>query len=75
MQLLTSVEHLILLILIFALSYLWWLHHQQKQGQAKKKDKKKTKPRQWRPKSPSDCPACQSGVQLSIQPIWREVKP
>ena len=38
MQLLTSVEHLVLLILIFALSYLLWLHHQHEQEQPNKKD-------------------------------------
>ena len=43
MQLLASVEHLILLILIFALSYLVWLRYQDEQKQPKKKDKKKDK--------------------------------
>jgi IS1 family transposase/transposase-like protein len=75
MQLLSSVEHLALLILVFAVSCLLWLRYHEWQGQAKKKDKKTGKPRQWRPKSPSECPACQSGLQLSIQPIRREVRP
>jgi len=75
MQLLSSVEHLALLILVFAVSYLLWAHYHEWQEQAKKKDKKTGKPRQWRPKSPSECPACQSGLQLSIQPIRREVRP
>ena len=43
MQLLSSIEHLALLILIFALSYLLWLRYQDEQEQPKKKDKKKAR--------------------------------
>jgi len=31
--------------------------------------------RRWKAKTPKDCPACQSGLQLAIRPIRREVKP
>jgi IS1 family transposase/transposase-like protein len=75
MQLLSLIEHLALLTLVFTLSYLLWLRYQEWQEQSKKKDKKKPKRRKWRPKSPTNCPACQEGLRLAVKPIQRQVKP
>lgn len=70
MQLLSSVEHLALLILVFAVSCLLWLHYHEWQGQSKKKDKKPESPgsggpnlhRSVRPASQGySCPSNQSG--------------
>ncbi len=72
MQPLPIIEHLVLVILIFILSYLLWLRYRDWQAQSKKK---KPKRRKWRPKSPSDCPACQKGLHLAVRPIQRQVKP
>jgi hypothetical protein len=73
MQPLPVIEHLALIIRVLILSYLLWLRYQDWQARSKKK--KKPKQRKWRPKSPSDCPACQKGLRLAVRPIQRQVKP
>jgi hypothetical protein len=75
MQLLSLIEQLALLILVFALNYLLWLHYQERQEQSKKKDRKKPKRRKWQPKSPTHCLASQEGIHLTIKPIRRQAKP
>jgi transposase-like protein len=58
------------------IGYLPWRQHQvrlEKLWEAAKE--KERAPRNWKLKSPNDCPACQSGLQDAIQPIRRDVKP
>jgi hypothetical protein len=52
MELLTSVERLALLILIFALGYLLWLRYHEWQEQSKTIDKKTAKPSSGDPNLP-----------------------
>ena len=70
MQPLPIIEHLTLLILIFALNYLLWLCHQDEQEQLKKKDKEKKSPGNGDPNLPPiarpasqvcSCPSSRSG--------------
>jgi hypothetical protein len=66
-------EFLILILLtITTCCLLWLLYHQRLR---KKPRKTPGKPRKWKTKSPSDCPACRSGISLNIQPIRRAVQP
>jgi hypothetical protein len=58
------------------IGYLPWRQHQvrlEKLWEAAKE--KERAPRNWKLKSPNDCPACQSGLQVAIRPIFRDVKP
>ncbi len=61
MQLLSLIEHLALLILVFTFSYLLWLRYQEWQEQSKKKDKKKPKHRKWRPQIPDQLSGLSGG--------------
>jgi IS1 family transposase/transposase-like protein len=67
-------EHLIIACLVYALLRVLWKQHRRRLEKLWKKVKKGP-PRRWRPKSPKDCPACQSGVSLSLPRIRRDVKP
>jgi transposase-like protein len=64
-------EHILVVLLVYALLRILWEQYQQ----ATKKRKKKGKRRQWQPKSPKDCPACQEGVKLSLFRVQQSVKP
>jgi IS1 family transposase len=59
--------------LVYALLRMVWKQHRRRLEKLWKKVKKGP-PRQWRPKSPKDCPACQSGVSLSLPRNRRNVK-
>lgn len=69
-------EHLTLIILaIAACCWLWQRYHKQFHRLFVQAQKAARKRRKWKAKSPADCPACQSGVRLSIRPIRRDVQP
>lgn len=76
MSLIILIERCMLLCLAVLLGYLLWQRHQErlkKLWEAAKQAARITRP--WKEKSPKDCPACQSGLQLAIRPIKRDVKP
>lgn len=69
-------EHVVLLSLACLFAYMLWRQHQDRLEKLWQEARKAARiPRKWKPKSPTDCPACQSGIELSIRPIKRAVKP
>jgi hypothetical protein len=69
-------EHVVLLSLACLFAYVLWRQHQDRLEKLWEEARKVARiPRKWKPKSPTDCPACQSGIELSIRPIKRDVKP
>jgi transposase-like protein/IS1 family transposase len=69
-------EHVALLSLACLFAYVLWRQHQDRLEKPWEEARKAARiPRKWKPKSPTDCPACQSGIELSIRPIKRDVKP
>ena len=64
-------EHVLVMLLVYAMLRILW----QQRQQATKKRKRKGKRRQWQPKSPKDCPACQEGVKLSLARVQHQVTP
>jgi IS1 family transposase len=78
MSLESHFEQLLLATLLVKLLHALWGKHQIHQ---EKRKKKKGPPRNWKPKNPKKCPACQAGVCLpalfhprrEVIP-WREVK-
>jgi IS1 family transposase/transposase-like protein len=69
-------EHACLVILTCLIGYLLWRQHQVRLEKLWEAAKKTVRvPRKWKPKTPNDCPACQSGLQVAIRPIQRDVKP
>ena len=76
MPIVKLLEHAILLILACAFAYVLWHQHREQVEKLWKAARKAARsPRKWKPKSPKDCPACQSELQLAIQPIQRDAKP
>lgn len=70
------VEHSILLCLVTLIGYWLWQQHQKQLNKLWEAGEEAARiPRPWKAKSPADCPACQSGLQLAIHPIHRDVKP
>lgn len=70
------IEHITLLCLAVLIGYLLWQRHQEELEKLWEAAKKAARiPRPWKVKTPKDCPACKAGLQLSIHPIQREVKP
>jgi IS1 family transposase/transposase-like protein len=76
MHIVNLIEHVTLVTLAFTLGYVLW---QQRRKQLKKlweaARKAARKRRKWKPKTPKDCPACESGVSLAVRPIRRDVQP
>ena len=76
MHLYNLIEHVMLAVLAVTLGYVLW---QQRRRQLKKlweaAKKAARKRRKWKPKTPRDCPACESGVRLAVRPIRRNVQP
>lgn len=72
-------EDLLLAILLGIIAGILWNHYQDHRTKQAKK-KKKGPPREWQPRNPKKCPACQAGVCLpALHPKrevipWREVK-
>ena len=65
------VDHLLVLLLMYVVWRMLWQRHHQ----SKKKRKKKGQRRQWQPKTPRNCPACQAGMKVSLFRVRRQVKP
>ena len=56
------------------LGYVLWRQHQERLKKLWEAAKKAARiPRKWKAKSPDDCPACTSGVSLTVQAIHRDV--
>jgi transposase-like protein len=69
-------ERLTLHILaITACLLLWQRYQKQLYGLWKQARMAARRPRKWKAKTPADCPACRSGVRLSIRPIRRDAQP
>ncbi len=76
MSLIILIEHCIVVCLVGLIGYLLWQQHQERLKKLWKAAQKVVRvPRTWKAKSPKDCPACRSGLQLAIRPIKRDVKP
>jgi IS1 family transposase/transposase-like protein len=71
-----AIETIILLAIMYLLVVVVW-HRPNIDLRTVKEEGKKVSGgwRRWQAKTPKDCPACQSGVQLAIRSIRREVKP
>ena len=67
-------EHPIIACLVYALLGMVWKQHRRRLEKLWKKVKRGP-PRRWKPKSPKDCPACQSSVSVTLPRIRRKVKP
>ena len=64
------IEHFLILALSFVVLFSLW----QTYKESIKKVKRRL-PRKWKPKSPKDCPDCQSGVKLAVLKPKTEVIP
>ena len=62
---------LLLVVLLVKFLYILWKKRQRRQ----EKQKKKGPPREWQPKNPKKCPACQAGICLPVFHLKREVTP
>jgi hypothetical protein len=59
------IEHLLIFFLLIALLLSLWQNHQS-QIKHLRKQRKKSQPRQLKPKTPKDCPDCRMGVELMV---------
>ena len=74
MSILSFIEHGLLLSVTAILGYVLWRQHQERLKKLWEAAKKAARiPRKWKAKSPDDCPACTSGVSLTVQAIHRDV--
>jgi len=64
-------EHVLVVLLVYHLLRILW----SQRPSSAQTQKKKGPPRQWRPKTPRDCPACQEGVKLTLCRVKRQVTP
>ncbi len=71
-----AIETINLLVIMYLLVVVVWYRPNIDLRTVKEEGKKVSGGwRRWKAKTPKDCPACQSGMQLTIRPIRREVKP
>ena len=66
-----QLEHVLAVLLVYHLLRILW----SQRPSSAQTQKKKGPPRQWRPKTPRDCPACQEGVKLTLCRVKRQVTP
>ena len=74
MPIISQVEHVVIAVLVCILVRIVWKHHHRRLRKLWEKVKA-GRPRQWRAKSPHDCPACQASVKVAIQRGALEVVP
>jgi hypothetical protein len=65
MPIVNLIEHACLVILTGLIGYLLWRQRQVRLEKLWKAAKNTARiPRKWKPKTPKDCPACQSGLHV-----------
>lgn len=69
-----NLEYLLIIILAFALLLTIWRTHSAKVRKLHKQIKRVLR-RRWKPRSPHDCPECQSGLELAVVRSKTEVIP
>jgi len=62
-----TLQSILIIILALALLFALWQSHRVIVRKLRKKSKR-ILPRRWKPRSPHDCPQCQSGLSLSLFP-------
>ena len=59
------IEHILIITLYFALLFSLWRTNKENSKKLRKQIKNYL-PRKWKPRSPKDCPDCQSGIELAL---------
>ncbi len=68
------IEHILIFALYFALLFSLW-HTYPAKIRVLRVQIKSYLPRKWKPRSPKDCPSCQSGIELAVMKPKSEVIP
>jgi len=59
------IEHILIFLLSITLFFSFWRFYKPKIKKLRQRLKLYL-PRKWKPKSPKDCPSCQSGIELAV---------
>jgi len=68
------IEHILILAFYIAVVFSLWQTYKESIKKLRKQVKSRL-PRKWKPRSPEDCPDCQSGVELAVLKPNTEVIP